>query len=198
MRVGQDTVYPPNQPWSWPPHTDHFQRNWNHTRYSCVERSDSFETTVSFSLFSFSGLTREALNCRHGRGLAHPGCTIVAWPALIILFLMLLLIVLSLHPRLSYGLHARCCSRLLKWHTPTMSCWKSRRSCSSRGLPWKQVQQGLSNAEWWYKTVITHIDLHADMPRHAALYTLCYLHTHIHTYIQREGRVLRFGVVLCL
>jgi hypothetical protein len=32
--------------------------------------------------------------------------------------------------------------------TPTMTCWKSRRSCSSRGLPRKQAQDGLSNAEW--------------------------------------------------
>ncbi len=39
-------------------------------------------------------------------------------------------------------------SRLLKWHTLTMTCWKNRRSSSSRGLPRKQDQQGLSNTEW--------------------------------------------------
>ncbi len=30
---------------------------------------------------------------------------------------------------------------------------------------------------------------------HTVLYTLYYLHTHIHTYIPRMGRVLSFGVV---
>ena len=113
-------------------------------------------------------------------------------PALMLLLLMLLLIVLSLHPRLSYSLHARCCSRLLKWHTPTMSCWKSRRSCSSRGLPRKQAHQGLSDAT----RPLLHIDLHADMPRHAALYTLCYLHTHTHIHTERgESSKLRRGFV---
>ena len=64
-----------------------------------------------------------------------------------LILILLLLIVLSLHPRLSYDLHSRCRSRLRKWHTLTMTCWKNRRSCSSLGLPWKQAQQGLSNAE---------------------------------------------------
>jgi hypothetical protein len=61
---------------------------------------------------------------------------------------VLLIIVLNPHPRLSYGLHTHFCNRILKWHTPTMTCWKRRRSCSSHELPWKEAQQGLSNAEW--------------------------------------------------
>ncbi len=42
------------------------------TVVSCVCRGSILTvfTTVSFSLFSFFGLTRESLNCRHGRGLA--------------------------------------------------------------------------------------------------------------------------------
>ena len=73
-----------------------------------------------------------------------------------------------------------------------MSCWKSRRSCSSRGLPRKQAHQGLSDAT----RPLLHIDLHADMPRHAALYTLGYLHTHTHIHTERgESSKLRRGFV---
>jgi hypothetical protein len=55
-----------------------------------------------------------------------------------LLLLMLLLIVLSLHPRLSYGLHARCSSRFLKWRTPTMTYQQkfllSRASAETTGI----------------------------------------------------------------
>ena len=114
-------------------------------------------------------------------------------PALMLLLLMLLLIVLSLHPRLSYGLHARCCSRLLKWHTPTMSCWK--KLLLSRGLPRKQARQGLSNDA---RRPLLHTYTCTLTCRVTPHYILFVIYTHIHTYIQREGRVLSFGVALCL
>jgi hypothetical protein len=98
--------------------------------------------------------------------------------------------------RLSYGLHTRYYDRFLKWHTPTMSCWKSRRSCSSRGLPWKQTHQGLSNVEWHYKTTITHRLAHWHAVSRRTIYSLLSTHTHTHIHTERgESSKLRCGFV---
>ena len=79
------------------------------------------------------------------------------------------------------------------------SMLKEQKSCSSRGLPRKQAQKGLSKESSSLKDRNNaHTHLHAHMPRHAVLYTICYLYTHIHTHIHREGRILSFGVALFL
>ena len=76
-------------------------------------------------------------------------------PALMLPLLVLLILVLSLQPRLPHGLHARCSSRLLKIQTPTAACWKSRRVAPLTGFRGNKHKRDYLKNHRAEKTAIT-------------------------------------------
>ena len=117
-------------------------------------------------------------------------------PTLLLLLLVLLLLVLRLYPRLPHGLHARCNSRLLNFPCRRRNGWKSKGTDTLTVICRTSLTRFVSRDDGGRSLSHTHTCMFTH--RVTTDYILFVICTHTHPHTQREGRVLSFGVALCL